>query len=175
MIISPRANTCCFSGYRPEKMDDYIPEQTTPPAYLAAALTDAIDVAYHSGFTHFITGMSRGFDLWAAQSVLALAEKLPISLICAVPFQGQDAGWSSAWRLIYDATLRNAAQVYSLSKSYSPGCFHARNRFLVDSSSRLVCYFDGKAGGTAYTVRYARHEKIDIMNLADPQLRFADL
>ncbi|MGE4548934.1 MAG: SLOG family protein [Intestinibacillus sp.] len=165
-----RTSTCCFSGYRPEKITGCPAEETGIPAFLAAPLHEAVCAAAAQGCTHFVTGMSRGFDLWAAQTVLELADALHLSLICAIPFDGQDADWAPAWRTLYDQVLRRAAQVYLLSPTYTPGCFHARNRFLVDAATRLICYYDGLPGGTAYTVRYARHCGLELVNLADPQL-----
>lgn len=165
------ATTCCFSGHRPEKFPGYHAADVALPAVLADKLAHTVRRAAEQGYTHFITGMSRGFDLWAAQTVLTLSETLPLSLVCAIPFDGQEAKWPLGWRTVYDQVLRRAGQVYLLSSAYSARCFHARNRFLVEHSSRLICYFDGQHGGTAYTVRYAAHSGIEVVNLADAQLR----
>ena len=165
-----RTVTCCFSGYRPEKMPGVLAENAEIPTFLSAPLREAVRAAVAHGFTHFVTGMSRGFDLWAAQTVLRLTDELPLSLVCAIPFDGQDADWAPAWRELYDRVLRRAAQVYLLSPAYTPGCFHTRNRFLVDAAARLICYYDGQPGGTAYTVRYARRCGLELVNLADTQL-----
>ena len=81
----PRSHTCCFSGYRPEKM----------------------------------------------------------------PFRTNDP---------------DAVRVFA--SNYFSGCFSVRNRFMVDSSSLLICYFDGQAGGTAQTVHYAQGSGLHIINLS---------
>ena len=52
------------------------------------------------------------------------------------------------------------------SSNYFTGCFSVRNRFMVDSSSLLICYFDGQAGGTAQTVHYAQDSGLHIVNLS---------
>ncbi|WP_087066746.1 SLOG family protein [Intestinibacillus massiliensis] len=175
MTLPLRAHTCCFSGYRPEKIPGCDPAQAAPPAALADSLLRAVCNAAGLGYTHFVTGMSRGFDLWAAQAVLALAGTAGLSLVCAIPFDGQDAGWPPAWRAAYDEALRHAAQVFLLAPAYAPGCYHTRNRFLVESSSRLICYFDGQPGGTAYTVRYAKRRGLELDNVADPQVSLGGL
>jgi len=38
---------------------------------------------------------------------------------------------------------------------------------MVDRSRYVICYYDGKSGGTANTVRYARARGRDIINVAD--------
>ena len=53
-----------------------------------------------------------------------------------------------------------------VSRQYTRGCMHERNRHLVDNSSVCVCYLNRESGGTAYTVRYARERGLEIINLA---------
>ena len=36
---------------------------------------------------------------------------------------------------------------------------------MVDNSSRLICYYNGCSGGTAFTVRYAGKKGLEIVNL----------
>ena len=42
---------------------------------------------------------------------------------------------------------------------------HQRNRYMVDRSSLLIAAYDGTAGGTRYTVEYARSRGLQIINL----------
>ncbi len=126
--------------------------------------------AAQAGCTAFFTGMSRGFDLWATQTVLSLREELHLSLWCAVPYAGQEERWADYWRSIYHEVLFAANRVFCLHDRYISGCYHERNRFMVDGSCRLICYFNGQPGGTAFTVRLARKHGLYIDNLADRQL-----
>lgn len=48
------------------------------------------------------------------------------------------------------------------------GCMHERNRRLVDNSAVCVCYLTQPAGGTHYTVEYARRQGLSIINLGSP-------
>ena len=163
-----RMEACCFSGYRPEKFSG---DPDAVRTALAGELEQAVRQAAADGYRMFVTGMSRGFDLWAAETVLRLREELPVQLLCAVPFDGQPAGWESAWRERYMEILLKADLVHSLSHCYTPDCFFVRNRFMVDGCSRLICWYDGHAGGTQFTVNYARRHGLEVVNLADRQLR----
>lgn len=162
------AATCCFSGYRAEKM----PFSANDPR--ADALMDALDRAVADaaarGYTAFLSGMSTGFDLWAAEAVLRARERLPVQLLCAVPFDRQADHYTPDWKRRFNQCLLAADRVYALARRYYNGCYAARNRFMVESSSLLICYFDGKPGGTAQTVRMARERGLEIVNLADAQL-----
>ena len=65
----PRSHTCCFSGYRPEKM----PFRTNDPdavQALEAALDRAVEHAVSQGYHTFLSGMAAGFDIWAAEAVI---------------------------------------------------------------------------------------------------------
>ena len=62
--------TCCFTGHRPEKLK-------RNETQVKEALEMAIEAAVSRGFTHFISGMARGVDLWAAQLVLELKKQNP--------------------------------------------------------------------------------------------------
>lgn len=167
-----RNHVCCFSGYRSEKMPAAFAADVRIPTVLYEPLIDAVQTAYTHGYHSFLTGMSTGFDLWAAQAVLILRHALPISLYCVQPFAQQSAAWTAAWKQIYDAVLQRADDVFCLFPQYESGCFYARNRFLVDAASHLICYYDGAAGGTQYTVRYAVSQGLSIHNLAEKQLSF---
>lgn len=161
--------TCCFSGYRIEKMP-FESNDAESIAALCAQIKEAVVGAAAMGYSRFFTGMSTGFDLWAAETVLQLQERLSIDLLCAVPFEQQAHTFSPEWKEKYERTLREATEVFQLSPHYYAGCYAVRNKFMIDASSMLICYYDGRAGGTAQTVRMARQKGLQIRNLADRQI-----
>ena len=55
-----RQHRCCFTGHRPEKLK--IPEEQ-----LCVQLGLEIDRAIEDGFTTFISGMTKGVDICAAE------------------------------------------------------------------------------------------------------------
>lgn len=94
--------TCCFTGHRPEKLK-------RNETQVKEALEMAIEAAVSRGFTHFISGMARGVDLWAAQLVLELKKQNPdVKLLCAVPYENFEKRWSPAWRQCYHDVLATA-------------------------------------------------------------------
>lgn len=165
-----RAITCCFTGSRPE----HIGFDANDPLALEALRRDldrAIRKAAANGYTDFICGMSRGFDLWAGEIVTALSEQLGIRLHAAIPFRGQTNGWSKQDLVIYENVLRACSSTYILSENYTRDAYHARNRFMVDNSSLVIAWNTGRGrGGTDYTCQYARKKQVTIINLANPQL-----
>lgn len=142
-------SSCSFTGHR-ELAD------------LDVALLDrVIKNLIISGCTRFLCGMAQGFDLTAAESVLALKKEYPkVELVACVPCDGQSRYYSSADRARYDRVLKSCSEVIVLSEDYYQGCMHVRDRFMVDNSDVVVCYLRKKSGGTYYTVKYAKtHDK----------------
>lgn len=171
-----KSSICCFSGYRPEKMPPDLPEGSAAFDRMLQRLRWSIRRASGAGYRHFLSGMSRGFDLWAAEAVLELQEQgHAIDLWAAVAFPGMEQSWELQWQRRYHAVLSRAAKTVPVSAKYAPECYTLRDRFLVEHSSRCICFFDGVPGGTAYTVRYARRCGLLIDNLAERQLCFDDL
>ena len=171
-----KSSICCFSGYRPEKMPPDLPEGSPAFAELLQRLRQYIPRASRAGYRHFLSGMSRGFDLWAAEAVLELQEQgCAIDLWAAVAYPGMEQYWEPEWQQRYHAVLSHAAKVFPVSGKYARECYTLRDRFLVEQSSRCICFFDGTPGGTAYTVQYARRSGLAIDNLADQQVSFDDL
>lgn len=164
---------CCFSGYRPEKMPQNMTEGSSAFLDMLSRLRHAIKHASENGFRYFLSGMSRGFDLWAAETVLELKHSgYDIRLWAAIAFPGMDAYWEPEWQTRYNNVLLQADHIFPVAQKYSPECYTVRDRFLVQQSNHCICFFDGVPGGTAYTVGLARRSGLTIDNLADMQLTF---
>lgn len=90
-----------------------------------------------------------------------------ISLIAAIPFEGQADGYSPEERARYDAILAAADRIEVLAPRYSPGCYYRRDEWMVERSSCLVCWYDARrrSGGTRHTVRAAKNAGIEIVNV----------
>lgn len=63
-----RKHRCCFTGHRPEKM-------CLPERRIKTALDLKIHAAIEDGYQTFISGMARGVDLWAAETVLRFRDE----------------------------------------------------------------------------------------------------
>lgn len=138
--------------------------------------------------------MATGFDLAAARAVEDFRKIHPdVYLICAVPFHYQSASYDFEDKIIYDRLLSSADEVHTLSDHYSHGCYFRRDDWMVEHSSRIICWYDSAkksrkksaenstkngaenitkniskksaSGGTRYTVKKALTEGIEIVNL----------
>lgn len=162
------SQTCCFSGSRIEK----IPADTFHYEAIKSDLAVHIKQAIADGFAHFITGMCTGIDLWAAEIVIAEREARkqaglpPITLECALPFRAQSKGWAPEWKSLHQFVLNHGdAPLYCASEKYTRGCFHQRNCYMVDRSSRLIYLQDSINGGTGHTVAYAHIRGIETVSV----------
>ena len=148
-----RISACCFTGHRPEKLN--VPEEI-----VIEKLKGAIEDAFSDGFTDYITGMSRGVDLWAAEAVLELKKEFShVKLICAVPFDGFENSWEMEWQERYRRILISADEVYYISDRYSRGAYQKRNEWMIDHASMVIAGYTGAAGGTRNTIAYAKRQR----------------
>ena len=150
---------CSFSGHRA------IPSAIEPQ--LRFLLRQRIAALAAAGCTGFLCGGAVGFDTLAAEEVLAERILRPeVTLSLALPCPNQDRSWSAAARRRFRRILDEADETILVSREYHRFCMQQRNRFMVDHSSRLICYLTEESGGTAFTVRYALKAGIPVENLA---------
>ena len=124
-------------------------------------------------FTRFLCGMAWGFDLAAGEAV-AEAKKhcSEIELVAVVPYDGFGELFRGDDAEQYGRVMAAADEVVVVSEQGGDAAFRRRNDYLVDNASIVVAWFDGAPrGGTAYTVRRARHSRLPVVNLMhNPQL-----
>lgn len=158
-----RQHTVAFTGHR------------TYAGEAAEELYARIDRLAAAGATTFLSGMARGFDLAAAEAVLRRRrEGLAVRLVAVVPFASQAASFPEEDRNRFRRILTEADEVIVLSPKYYPGCYQARNDFLVDHAAHLIAWYNGARGGTQYTFLRAARLGLAIHNLSpeiQPDLR----
>ena len=155
-----RAKTCCFTGHRILSHKEKLK--------VAVRLRRVIEEQIKAGIVFYGAGGALGFDTLAAQTVLEMKKEYPqLRLILVLPCENQTRGWHSEDIAVYENIKRRSDKVVYVSREYTPDCMHRRNRHLVDHSGTCICYLTRSAGGTAYTVDYARRKGLRIINLAE--------
>lgn len=145
-IVPQQIKTCAFTGHRELGYD-----------FSAKAFEKEIAELIERGAEIFYNGMARGFDLFAAETVVKLKKKYPqIKLVACVPCLEQEKGFSERDKTRYKKILSKADKKVVLSEYYYSGCMLARNRYMADRADVLVAYCKKQTGGTAYTVEYFR-------------------
>ncbi len=162
-----KSKTVCFSGHRTKRLPQTLQGMKELETQIYRQINKAISLGYNS----FIFGGCLGFDLMSARVVLDIQNSSTpdtpkqITLIAAIPFEGQAERWNSKDRELYKNILSRCDDVICICKDFSLYSYSKRNRFMVDNSSRLICYYDGEGGGTASTVKYADMKGLEIINL----------
>lgn len=154
-----REQTCCFTGHRRISFRERVE--------ITNKLRTVIGCLYQRGIRYYGAGGAIGFDTLASKAVLAMKEEcLGIKLILVLPCLAQTKGWNRRDIEEYEYIKSRADKVVYTSREYTAGCMYKRNRHLVDNSGVCVCYMNRSSGGTAYTVRYAREQGLEIINIA---------
>ncbi len=166
MIELQNVNKACFSGYRPKKFPFNLNNASVEFCLLQSRIEKTLTSLIEDNCLVFYSGMAEGFDILCAECVLRLKEKFPdVSLVCALPFEKQELAFSSDWRYRYYNVLQKADEINYVSKEYYSWCFQNRNKYMVDNCDFVVCWYDGKSGGTQNTIKYAQKQQRYIINL----------
>ncbi|MGN0778170.1 MAG: SLOG family protein [Aristaeellaceae bacterium] len=157
-----RPLSVCFTGHRHISAD------------VAYALAERMDILlerlYEKGYRDFLSGGARGFDLLAAERVLALRHNHPdVRLMMVIPCGNQTQRWPEQDCRRYERILYAADENRVLAPYYYQGCMQVRNRHMVDHSALCVCYMAVPRGGTLSTVTYALKAAVPVVNLAMKQ------
>lgn len=159
-----KSTTIAFTGHRSNRITA---DTNQLKEYLYRIITDF----YFRGFRMFLTGMSEGFDLIAAEAVLKLKTvHTDIRLVTVIPFTRQASRFSTEDQRRYGEIFKQCDDSVLISEHYHEGCFHRRNDYLTDNASHIIACFDGQPkGGTYYTVQRAINKQIPVRNLFDYQ------
>ncbi len=158
--------TVSFSGYRPEKLPNQGEESSFEVQAIKENLRHAVTQAIEMGYDTFLVGMANGFDTFAGEAVIELKKIYNhIKLVCVLPFAKQEDDEDKISKN-YKKLVDNADEVVTLAENYTRGAYYVRNEYLIDNSSLLICFYDGRYGGTEYTIAYAQKKGKQIVNLA---------
>ncbi|MBQ8623230.1 MAG: DUF1273 family protein [Oscillospiraceae bacterium] len=171
-LLLDRQTTACFSGHRPEKIPFNIYHQINKETYLSYIYFH-IHQAYEQGYRTFLTGMARGFDILAATAVIKYRRRFSvndkINLVGVSPFLNEIKHLHGKDLFNYNFVKSNCDEMIYLNQEYTKGCFHQRNRFMVDRSSLLICSCIDEKSGTGSTMKYALKKglTVDNINISD--------
>ena len=137
-----RQYRCAFTGHRPEKV---IGSEGKIIVELRKEILKAID----EGYRVFLTGMSRGVDLWAADIVIELRRyNKDLKLMCVIPFEGMEDRWPVDWKKHYNLVRKQADWVQILSDRYSPDVYQKRSIAYIPVEDH-----DGKENTTSVLIQ----------------------
>ena len=152
--------TCCLTGHRSLPVGSM--------QYISVLLERKIVALIEDGYTRFCAGGAAGFDTLAEMTVIRLRRDYPaIKLILVLPCARRALPDGDIGEMEFRAILELADEVTYTSHCYYDGCIERMGRAIVDMSHCCLCYFEGRDGGTAYTVGYARSAGLPVYNLAD--------
>ena len=164
MAMTPE-HTCCFTGHRPAKLPWGHDERDPRCLALKRSMARELEALYRRGVGHFISGMALGCDLYFAEAVLALRERYPVTLECALPFPGQAERWTEDCRRRWRAIVDSCDVETVVQDHYDKGCMLRRDRYMVDRSAVVLAVFDDSPGGTKYTLEYAARRRREVLLL----------
>ena len=161
-----RSTTCCFTGYRPQKLPWGTNESDVRCRELKKRIYNAVAALYDAGIRHFICGMALGCDMIFCEAVIRLREMYwDVTLEAAVPGSRQSERWDEKGQARYEELVSLCDDCTMIDEGDYTESLLARNRYMVDHSCVLLSVYDGRPGGTQYTISYARKAGIEIIEI----------
>ena len=109
--------------------------------------------------------MAPSTDLIAGDILCKIKEETDIKIIAVIPYPNFRKICDNNWIKIYDDVLEKADLVKYIYDKYNPESFQARNKWMVNHSSRVIAVYNGAAGGTRNTINYAIKQNIEVVNI----------
>lgn len=163
-----KSATCAFTGNRPHRLPWGVDESDSECVFVKAILREKVHSLIEQGVVLFVCGMANGADLYFAETVIALKAEYPsVMLEGAVPYHGQERTWPRGERERYEKAIKGCDFVTVVSEHGSKWAPLKRNRYMVDKASILLSLNYAESGGSAYTERYARENKVKIIKIND--------
>ncbi len=158
-----KEKTACATGYRPQKCPWGFNEKDLRCVSMRERTKTKVETSIKNGYEFFISGMALGFDMIFAEIVLELKEKYPhIKLIAALPCKDQYKLWRQDQVERYKHILSLCDESYCLYDTYNDKCMLERNDYMLNNSSLVFALFDGKPGGTKYTINKAQKNGLNV-------------
>lgn len=121
-----------------------------------------------SGFDTFLCGMAIGYDLLCGEAVIELKQKHGgLKLVCCIPYKNSDKYYSKKDKELFERIIENSDENVILSPNYYNGCFHARDKFMVDNACVIVAYKIHDDSGTGFTAAYGAMQGKKVLNVKD--------
>lgn len=160
------AKTCFFAGHRPYKFTYAQEEEKIFYINLENSISSSILDLINKGYDTFLCGGTIGFDIMCAEAVINFKKEFPhLRLGCMLPFENHHTSFPNEWQRRFLNILEACNFIDYISPEYAIGCYYDRNKKMVENSSYMITYFDGKGGGTARVVAAAQFAKLKITNL----------
>ena len=160
-----KSQTCCFTGHRDIDPLNERKIQARVQHILWRLL--AKDVKY------FGVGGAIGFDMLMAEYLIDLRDKdvEKIKIISVLPFPGWMERWTDEQKKRQELILKKSDKVVYAQQEYTRDVYLVRDRKLVDGSGYCISYCNRRTGGTAYTVRYALEQGLEVHNASSWDIR----
>ncbi len=146
-----RGFRCALSGHR-----------ELPPDFDKDALFAELEALLKEGYTTFYCGMARGFDLTALSYLIDRKGAYHVRIEAFIPYPNQELRYDTEEKKLYRALIGQCDVIHIMSEHYYRGAALVRDKIMVDRADIVFAYLRKNTGGTAYTVKYAQKNGVEV-------------
>lgn len=157
----------CFVG----NSEIGLPQDEEELEKLKMKIRKEINLAVENNIDTFYFSAFYGFELMCANLVLLRKKVINIhnpkfiKLIAIVPCEEQAINWIEKDRDLYYNTLSQCDHVILMNQMYKEDCLLESKKYMVQHSSRLICYCNSMKGETVNIINYAKNKNLKVTNL----------
>ena len=160
-----KSKTVAFTGYDTETISD----STTNKNYLniiTVEFYDTIKTLYNQGFTTYLCGITKEFDLIAAEAIIKHKKGQPdIKLIVVLPHIDQENSFTNTEKLRYKTICELANKVIYTTDNKHDDTQNIHQQYLLTNCAQLVCYYNESKIEKSYLINQIIESKIPIINI----------
>lgn len=168
--------TLCFSGHRPKKFPKGNICGCPITEIIKTILAFLIEDSIKQGYRYFISGLSKGVDLWALEYLIYIIKDTPVKeklhLIGAEPQAGYIKSMKKTCeeKYIIDNFLKIADVIITVCEKKGVYTFIKRNDYMINNSQCLIAVINDYDSGTGYTVKKASNSNLElkILDISNP-------
>jgi len=159
--------TACFTGNRVQRLPFVFNETNKESNMIKQRLEEEIRKALANGYSHFITTMQLGIDIWAAEIVLRIKKFYPeVMLQASLSCETQANFWTESQRERYFNILSECDYVNYASSHFTAACNNFASRYMIDKSSLIIAVYDENDKETMAIINYAEINRLFLLKIS---------
>ncbi|MHB1153730.1 MAG: SLOG family protein [Eubacteriales bacterium] len=158
--------SCCFIGLNLRNLIYIFDEEVVQCIRLKQIIFSYIfDLIKHDPAINFVSDMSLGFGIVAAEIILSLKPVYPdITLVCALPYEEQAAHWTVNQRNKYYNMIEKCDKEIIFQKHYTRFCVETNQRNMIDYSAFVLALQNGNNIEKVLQYAESKNRQITLIN-----------
>lgn len=125
-----------------------------------------ISLIEEDAINRFLVSMELGLPMDAAEVILGLRERYPITLECIIPYEEQHSTWTEEERNRYFRIIERSDAERLLGTQFSLDCYQRSMKYVAVNAQVILALWNGASSDVGDAVGFARQKGREVITLA---------